>query len=285
MSGRGAEPAEPTEARYPGIEGKVAIVTGAGSQASGIGNGRAAAVLLAQSGARVALVDAVEENIAETTELIEERGGQCFALTGDVSDPEACAAIVEAVVDRYGTVGVLVNNVGIIGPPGTVVDLDLEGWERCLRVNVNSMMLMSRFAIPHMREAGGGAIVNMSSVAGLVGGLPMLAYATSKGAVNSLTKTMAFQHGHEGIRVNAVAPGFVYTPMVRALSDEDREKRRLAAPLKTEGTGWDVGRAVVYLASDEARWITGVILTVDGGLVADGVGMASQVGLYKAPAR
>jgi NAD(P)-dependent dehydrogenase (short-subunit alcohol dehydrogenase family) len=229
----------------------------------------------------VALVDIAQESIAGTAELIDERGGEWLAVTGDVSDPASCAAVVEQVVGRFGGLHILVNNVGIIGPPGTVVELDLAEWERCLRVNLTSMVLMSRFAIPHLRAAGGGSIVNMSSVAGLVGGLPMVAYSASKGAINSLTRTMAFQHGPENIRVNAVAPGFVYTPMVAGLSDADREMRRLAAPLRTEGTGWDVGRAVVYLASDEARWITGTILPVDGGLTGDGVGMARTMDIYE----
>jgi NAD(P)-dependent dehydrogenase (short-subunit alcohol dehydrogenase family) len=264
------------------LDGKVAIVTGAGSQGPGIGNGRAAAVLLARAGARVALVDIAVDSLRETGELIDKQGGEWLAVTGDVSDAAACAGVVERVVGRFGGLNILVNNVGILGPPGTVVDLDLAGWEQCLRVNVTSMVLMSRFAIPHLRAAGGGSIVNMSSVAGLVGGLPMLAYSASKGAINSLTRTMACQHGPENIRVNAVAPGFVYTPMVGGLSAADRETRRLAAPLRTEGTGWDVGRAVVYLVSDDARWITGTILPVDGGLTADGVGMARPLGIYEA---
>ena len=132
------------------------------------------------------------------------------------------------------------------------------------------MMLMSRFAIPHMRRAGGGSIVNMSSVAGLRGGHPRVAYSATKGAVNGLTRAMAIHHAPDGIRVNAVAPGYAYTPMVYAegSSDDLREIRRLAAPLSTEGTGWDVGDAVLFLASARARWITGVVLPVDAGLTA-----------------
>jgi NAD(P)-dependent dehydrogenase (short-subunit alcohol dehydrogenase family) len=254
-----------------GLSGQVAVVTGAGSRASGIGNGRAAAVRLAEAGARVALVDAAAENITETRELIEERGGECLVLAADVTDPDACATTIQAVIDAWGRLDVLVNNVGIAGPGGTVVDLDLDAWEQCLRVNVTSMMLMCRFAIPQMRAAGGGSIVNMSSVFGLRGGAPLVAYSTTKGAVNSLTQTMATQHAADGIRVNAVAPGLVYTPMVSAqgLSDEkDRELRRLAAPLEVEGTGWDVGDAVLFLASARARWITGIVLPVDAGLTA-----------------
>jgi NAD(P)-dependent dehydrogenase (short-subunit alcohol dehydrogenase family) len=252
-----------------GLSGKVAIVTGAGSRASGIGNGRAAAVRLAEAGARVALVDIASENMDETRELIEARGGECLVLAADVSEAAGCERTVRAVVDAWERVDVLVNNVGIGGPLGTVVDVDLDAWDECLRINVTSMMLMSRVAIPHMRAAG-GAIVNMSSVAGLKGGHPRIAYSTTKGAVNALTQAMAVHHAADGIRVNAVAPGFAYTPMVYGpgLSDEDRELRRLAAPLGTEGTGWDVGDAVLFLAGARARWITGVVLPVDAGLTA-----------------
>jgi NAD(P)-dependent dehydrogenase (short-subunit alcohol dehydrogenase family) len=253
-----------------GLGDKVAIVTGAGSRASGIGNGRAAAVRLAEAGARVALVDVAVENVDETRELVEARGGECLVVAADVSDRGGCEATVQSVVDRWGRVDVLVNNVGVAGPLGTAVDVDLDAWDECLRINVTSMMLMSRFAIPHMRQAGGGSIVNMSSVAGLRGGHPRIAYSTTKGAVNAFTKAMAIHHAAEGIRVNAVAPGYAYTPMVYAdgVSDEYRELRRLAAPLGTEGTGWDVGDAVLFLASEHARWITGVVLPVDAGLTS-----------------
>jgi NAD(P)-dependent dehydrogenase (short-subunit alcohol dehydrogenase family) len=253
-----------------GLTGKVAIVTGAGSPASGIGNGRAAAVRLAEAGARVALVDVADENMHETRELIEARGGDCLVLAADVSDADGSEETVQSVVASWGRVDVLVNNVGIGGPVGTVADVDLDAWDECLRVNITSMMLMSRFAIPQMRRAGGGSIVNMSSVAGLRGGHPRIAYSTTKGAVNGLTQAMAIHHAAERIRVNAVAPGFAYTPMVYAdgLREEDREWRRLAAPLGTEGTGWDVGDAVLFLAGSRARWITGVVLPVDAGLTA-----------------
>lgn len=277
----------PMKANELGLGGKVAIVTGAGSRASGIGNGRAAAVLLADAGARVALVDSVAENMDETRKLIEDRGGECVVIAADVSEPADCASTVRSVVDRWGRLDVLVNNVGIAGPSGTVVDVDLEAWDQCLRINVTSMMLMSRFAIPPMREAGRGSIVNMASIAGIAGGVPLTAYSTTKGAVISLTKTMAFQHGPEGIRVNAVAPGFVYTPMVYAqgLSEHDRERRKLAAPLQVEGSGWDVGQAVLFLASAQSRWITGVTLPVDAGLLADGLGMTSSMTVSSASDR
>ena len=254
----------------PRLAGKVAIVTGAGSRGDGIGNGRAAAVLLAREGARVTLVDREKDWAGRTLGMIEAEGGEAQVVIADVTVPEDCRAIVEATVSRWAGVDVLVNNVGITGPDGTALDVDLEQWDLGLRANVTSMMLMARFAIPEMARRGGGSIINLSSVAGLSGGHPKLLYPTTKAAVVGLTRAMAAHHGAQGIRVNAVAPGMVYTPMVasRGMTDEMREKRRLRTLLQTEGTGWDIGAAVVYLASEEARWVTGIVLPVDAGMMA-----------------
>lgn len=252
------------------LEGRVAIVTGAGSRADGIGNGRAAAVLLARDGARVALIDAIQESAEVTLRMIEEEGGQGMVLSCDVSIDEDCANAVAQAVRQWGRVDILVNNVGIGGPPGNAVDLDIQEWDRSLRINVTSMMLMARHCIPEMRKHQRGAIVNVASVAGLIGGHPSLLYPTSKGAVVNMTRAMAAHHGAEGIRVNCVAPGMVYTPMVsaRGMSDEKREIRRKRSLLQTEGSGWDVGHAIRYLVSDEARWVTGVVFPVDAGTTA-----------------
>ncbi len=252
------------------MHGKVAIVTGAGSRADGIGNGRAAAVLLARHGARVALLDTQIPWVERTREMIELEGGESMVIACDVSRAEQCESAVEETVARWGRLDVLVNNVGVSGPAGTAVDVDLAAWDAALRVNVTSMMLMARYAIPQMRRIGAGAIVNIASVAGLLGGHHALLYPTSKGAVVNMTRAMAAQHGAEGIRVNCVAPGMVYTPMVysRGMSEQMRESRRNRSLLKTEGTGWDVGEAVLYLASDAARWVTGVVLPVDAGATA-----------------
>jgi len=253
------------------MKGKVAIVTGAGSRAEGIGNGRAAAVLMAREGASVALLDSVAEWAEATRAMIAEAGGTSMVVTCDVADEAQAAAAVRRTVEEWGRLDVLVNNVGIAGPPGSAVDVDIAEWERALRVNVTSMVIMAKYAIPEMIRSGdGGSIVNLSSVAGLTGGHQGLLYATSKGAVVNLTRAMAAHHGRDGVRVNAVAPGMVYTPMVysRGMSPEMREARRQRSLLQTEGTGWDVGNAVLFLASDEARWITGVTLPVDAGATA-----------------
>jgi len=245
-------------------------VTGAGSRAEGIGNGRAASVLMAREGARVTLVDLERSWAERTLAMIAEEGGEAHVVIADVTRPEDSRSIVASTVERWGRLDVLVNNVGVTGPSGTALDVDLAQWDEGFRVNVTSMMLMARFAIPEMRKSGGGSIVNLSSVAGLSGGHPKLLYPTTKAAVIGLTRAMAAHHGTQGIRVNAVAPGLVYTPMVatRGMTSEMREDRRRRGLLETEGTGWDIGAAIVYLACDDSRWVTGTVLTVDAGLMA-----------------
>jgi NAD(P)-dependent dehydrogenase (short-subunit alcohol dehydrogenase family) len=248
-----------------GLEGKVAIVTGGGAAGDGIGNGRAAAILLARAGTRVVVVDRDAGLAKRTVEMIGEAGGEAIAVTADVTRASDCAAMVQAAVDRFGRLDFLDNNVGI-GSRGSVVDVSEDEWRRVMQVNVESMFLAARHAIPAMRRAGGGAIVNVSSISAL---RPrgLTAYTASKGAVIALTRAMAVDHGREGIRVNCVAPGPVYTPMVYAsgMTAAARERRRTASVLQREGTGWDIGHAVRFLLSDHARYITGQTLVVDGG--------------------
>jgi NAD(P)-dependent dehydrogenase (short-subunit alcohol dehydrogenase family) len=261
--------AQHTEPASGSLAGRVAIVTGAGSRGTGIGNGRAAAILLARRGARVLLLDAQKDAALETQRWIESDGGTSLALQADVAEAAQCRAAVAHAAETWGRVDILVNNVGVGGPAGNAVEVDIEAWDRALRINVSSMMLMAKYAIPHMRRQGAGSIVNIASVAGLIGGTPALLYPTSKGAVVNMTRAMAAHHGIEGIRVNCVAPGMVHTPMVAdRMTPEVREQRRRRSLLHTEGSGWDVGHAVAYLASDEARWVTGVILPVDAGATA-----------------
>ncbi|MGE0571692.1 MAG: SDR family NAD(P)-dependent oxidoreductase [Dehalococcoidia bacterium] len=253
------------------LAGKVAIVTGAGSRLDdGIGNGRAAAVLMAREGALVLLVDSSANAAEATRRIITGEGGTAETFVADVTSSEDCRAMVARAVERWGGLDILDNNVGISGP-GTVVDVVEEAWDRVMAVNVKGMMLASKHAIPAMAAGGGGAIINIASISA-VRPSRLTPYATSKGAVISLTKAMAVDHAAQGIRVNCVMPGPVYTPMVYAagMSEEMRAKRLDASLLKVEGTGWDVGHAVLFLASDEARYITGVVLPVDGGVLVRG---------------
>jgi NAD(P)-dependent dehydrogenase (short-subunit alcohol dehydrogenase family) len=262
-----------------GLEGKVAIVTGAGSRAPGIGNGRAAAILLAREGCKVVLLDATRELGDATKKMIDAEGGTSMVVVANVAEQASCAAAMKTILDAWGRVDVLVNNVGIGGPMGNAVDTDAAAWDGAWRVNVTSMMLMAKYAIPEMRKAGGGAIVNIASIDGLRGGNPNLFYTASKGAVVQMTRAMASHHGPEGIRVNCIAPGYVYTPMVYAqgMEAELRERRRMNTLLQTEGTGWDIGKGVVYLASDQARWVSGIILSIDAGSMAGTVGNTTPI--------
>ena len=252
------------------LAGKTAIVTGAGSRAPGIGNGRATAILFAREGADVLLVDRDEGAALATRELIREDGFEAEVLAADVTSAEDCQAMVAAAVQRFGGLDVLHNNVGI-GSRGTVEQISEEEWDGVMRVNVTSMMLAAKAAVPAMRDSGGGAIVNVSSIAAL---RPrgLTAYSVSKGAVATLTQALAVDHGPDGIRANCIMPGPVYTPMVYAagMSDELRERRRMASLLQVEGEPWDIAWAAVYLASDQAKYVTGVILPVDGGVTVRG---------------
>ena len=250
------------------LSGKVAIVTGGGALDDGIGNGRAAALLLSRAGASVAVVDRDAALADRTVAMIIEAGGEGLSVGADVTREDDCKRIVDAVLANYGRLDVLDNNVGI-GSRGSVIEETLENWRRVMRVNVESMFLMSKHAVPAM--APGGAVVNVSSISAI---LPrgLTAYSTSKGAVISLTRAMAVDHGERNIRVNCVLPGPVYTPMVygRGMSEQARETRRKAALLPVEGSGWDVGQAVLFLSSPMARYITGQALIVDGGVTLKG---------------
>ncbi len=253
-------------ASKPRLENKVAIVTGAGSRAPGVGNGRAAAVLFAREGARVLLVDQNAGAADETLAMIKEEGGEAEVMAADVTRATDCRAMVDRAVSRWGRLDILDNNVGIEGK-ASVVSVSEEDWDRVMQVNVKSMMLTSKYAVPAMAAKGGGSIINISSISAL---RPrgLTPYSTSKGAVIALTQAMAIDHAKDGIRVNCIAPGPMYTPMAASggMTPEARERRRRASPLGIEGTGWDIGYAALFLASEEARYITGVVLVVDGGV-------------------
>jgi NAD(P)-dependent dehydrogenase (short-subunit alcohol dehydrogenase family) len=259
------------------VEGKVAIVTGAGSSPGpGVGTGKAISVVLAREGAKVLLVDLHPERAEDTLRMIEDEGGKrgetVEVLSADVSQSSECEAMVRAAADAFGTVDILVNNVGLASV-GTVVDLTEEDWDRAFDVNLRTAFLASKHAVPVMAENGAGAIVNVSSISA-VRGDGTAAYSAAKGGLTALTVDMAYSHGRQGIRVNAVAPGHITTPMVLSAygagprADHLNQLRAEAGLLGTEGTGWDVAWATAFLASDEARWITGVTLPVDSGVLS-----------------
>lgn len=259
-----------------GLIGKVAIVTGGGAVGDGIGNGRAACILLARAGAHVMVVDKDLALAERTVGMIANEGGSAVAVSYDVTRSAECAAMVADAMARWGRLDCLDNNVGI-GSKGTVVEESEENWARVMHVNVDTMFLACKHAIPAMMKSGdGGSIVTISSISAL---RPrgLTAYTVSKGAVIALTKAIAVDHGPDGIRANCVFPGPVYTPMVYAkgMTDQAREMRRKASVLGREGTGWDIGAAVRFLLSDQARFITGQVLGVDGGATLVGPSRAS----------
>ena len=246
------------------LRGKIAIVTGAGSRGPGVGNGKAAAILMAREGARVLCVDAQKERAEETVGLIRAEHGEALAFAADVTRKAECEAMVAESVGRWGGLDVLHNNVGIESRQ-LLMDTSEEEWDRVMAVDLKSMMLATQAAAPALERRGGGAVTCVSSVAALRGA-GRTAYAAAKAGVLGFVVSVAIQLAPKAIRVNAIAPGTVWTPMVEDLGAEMRERRRRAIPLGVEGTGWDIGWAAVFLASDEARWITGQTLVVDGGL-------------------
>ncbi len=246
------------------LTGKVAIVTGAGSRGPGLGNGKATAILFAREGARVLCVDQAKERAEETAGLIRAAGGIAEVCAADVTRAGDCAGMVDEALRHWGTVDVLHNNVGIESRKD-LFETTVEEWDQVMRVDLTSMLLATQAAARVMVERGRGSIVCVSSIAALRG-YGRTAYATAKAGVIGFVRTVAVQLGPRGVRVNAIAPGPVWTPMVEDLGPEARERRRRASPLGTEGTGWDVAWGAVYLGSDESRWVTGQTLVIDAGL-------------------
>ena len=256
------------------MQGKVAIITGAGqTKGETIGNGRAMAILFARAGAKVMLADYRLDSAQETKMMIDKEGGESFAFAADVTRADDCRRMAEKCAETYGRIDVLVNNVGIGDGDQGPVKLQEEAWDRIFTVNLKSMFLTCKYVLPYMEKQGSGAILNISSVAA-VAAVSMLAYKTSKAGVNALTHSIAMKYAKKGIRVNAIMPGLMQTPMAiegiskaRGVSKEDLiNLRNSTVPLKGGmGTGWDTANAALFLVSDEAKFITGVILAVDGG--------------------
>jgi NAD(P)-dependent dehydrogenase (short-subunit alcohol dehydrogenase family) len=260
------------------LAGKVAIVTGAGSILPGWGNGKATAVLFAREGARVVLVDNRREAAEETAAIIRKEGGVCEAAVCDVASSQEVAAMVAQTRRAFGgRIDVLHNNVGVTAI-GHVVELDEADWDRVMAVNLKSMFLACKHVLPVMAEQRAGAIVNVASVAGLRHiAVPVVAYDVSKGGVLPFTRSLAVQYAPLGVRANAIVPGLLDTPMLEAAAGGyaaatggalEAVKRRRAAlvPMGRLGDAWDVAHAALFLASDEAKYVTGAELVVDGGL-------------------
>lgn len=253
---------------------KAIIVTGAGAIAEGWSNGRAAAVLYARQGGRVLAVDRDVASAERTRAIILEEGGICEVFTGDVTNSADMRRMVEAAQDHFGTLDVLHNNVGI-AETGGPVEASEESWNRLVAVNQTSLFLTCKYALPVMEAKKSGAIVNIASIASNRWlGFPYVGYSATKGAMIAFTENVAVQYAPLGIRANCVSPGFMNTPMVsssltQAYGGETQtmlDKRHAQCPMGFMGDAWDVASAAVFLASDAARYITGVNLVVDGGL-------------------
>ncbi len=259
------------------LQDRIAIVTGAGSAGPGWGNGKATAVLFAREGAKVFCSDIRAEALAETCDIIAGEGGTAGSRVADVSKDDQVAKLVGDCLARFGRIDILHNNVGILelGGPAELAEAD---WDRVMEVNLKSMFLTCKHVLPVMVAQGGGAIVNISSIAGTRWtGVPYVSYAASKAAVLGFTRSVALQHAGKGIRANSILPGLMNTPMIveplKGVYGEGDvqqmvEVRDAQCPMGHMGDAWDVAYAALFLASDEAKYITGTELVVDGGITA-----------------
>jgi NAD(P)-dependent dehydrogenase (short-subunit alcohol dehydrogenase family) len=253
-----------------GLNGKVAIVSGAGGPIGqgleeGVTNGRATAILLARVGAKVCVVGRTAELAQHTVDIIKKEGGEAFAHVADVTKEAECRQAVEATMDRYGRLDCLDNNVGR-SAPGDVTQMSVEEWRSMFALNVDSMMMMCKYAIPAMVKSGdGGAICNIGSLRS-IRPQKSTVYSVTKGAVIALTSTLAADHGAQGIRANCIILGPVFTPNInRNLTPERRALRTAASLIKREGTGWDTGQLARFLLSDQSKFMTGQSIVLDGG--------------------
>jgi len=248
------------------VQGKIVLVTGGGS-----GIGRAAALTLAKEGAKVAVSVIVVAGGEETVRLIQAAGGEAIFIKADVAKAAEVEALINKVVETYGRLDCACNNAGIEGEMATTVDCSEENFDRIIAVNLKGVWLCMKHEIPQMLKQGGGAIVNTASVAGLVGFQGLPAYVASKHGVNGLTKTAALEYAKHGIRINAVCPGVIHTPMLdRLFSGQPGVDETIAAmePVGRLGKPEEIAAAVVWLCSDAASFVTGLPMAVDGGLIA-----------------
>lgn len=247
------------------FEGKVTIVTGASS-----GIGRASAQLYAREGAKVVVSDVDEHGGMGTVDLIREMGGEAAFIRADVSNPEDCKSLVVKTVQQYGRLDYACNNAGIGGEQNLTADYSVEGWQKVISINLSGVFYCMKYEIPEMLRSGGGAIVNMASILGQVGFATAPAYVAAKHGVIGLTKNAAVEYAAQGIRVNAVGPAFIRTPMIKALEESPEMLNALVAlhPIGRLGTPEEVAELVIWLSSDRASFVTGAYYPVDGGYLA-----------------
>jgi NAD(P)-dependent dehydrogenase (short-subunit alcohol dehydrogenase family) len=264
-----------TNAKGGRLQGKVAIIVGAGqTPGDTIGNGRAAAERYAEEGATLLLVDINEAFAQDTLAAVKQYGQPASLLAADITREEDCKRIADTCMQRYGRIDVLHNNVGRSGGDRKTVDLDVAVWEALMDMNLKGMFMTCKHVLPHMIAQKSGAIINISSTSSLAA-RPTITYKTSKGAVNTMTQHIAMENAEHGVRANAILPGLIDTPMAIERRAKERgvprevvrAEREALVPMRRMGTAWDVANAAVFLASDEARYITGVLLPVDGGLL------------------
>lgn len=252
------------------VKDKVALVTGGGN-----GIGKSACLLLAREGAAVAVTDIDEEAGREVVEEIIREGREAAFYRLDVSSEKEVEKVMAATADRFGRLDILVNNAGITGVDRPTDQILEEEWDKVIKVNVNGVFLCTKHAVPYMKKAGGGSIINLSSIYGLVGAPDLPAYHASKGAVTLMSKTDAMLYAGDNIRVNSIHPGYIWTPLVEELArqspdgpEQFRRQLKEKHPIGHVGQPDDVGYGIVYLASDEASFITGSELVIDGGYTA-----------------
>ena len=260
------------------LAGKFALVTGAGSMNGGLGNGKATAIRLAQEGATIAALDLHLSAAEDTCDLIRKEGGRAFALAADVTQEDHVQAAIALCLSEFGQIDILQNNVGIL-KTGGAMDSTVEDWDLLVHVNMKAVFLPTKHALPHFVERKAGVVTNISSIAGLrYLGTPYIGYNATKGSIISFTRNLAAEMAPFGIRANAILPGFIDTPMARDITEQKSDdpdaidwdaldrQRAERIPLGRVGTPWDVANAAVFLASDEAAYITGTEITVDGGV-------------------
>lgn len=257
------------------LSNKVAVIIGAGQQPGDtIGNGRAVAEVFAKQGAKLFLVDKNEEWLQETIHTTRSIGAEVYGFIGDVTQEETCQKIIQSCVDVYGRIDILHNNIGKSKGDNKTDQLSVDTWQEIMDLNLKSIFMLCKHAIPEMKKIKSGCIINISSTSS-VSSRPTIAYKTSKGALNTLTQHIATENAKFGIRANAILPGLIDTPMAierraaeRGVSREViREERNAMVPMGFMGSAYDVAQAAAFLASDNARYITGVLLPVDGGLI------------------